>query len=268
MKCRICDNTKLKLILNLGHHPPSDAFLTEEQLSQHEIHYPLHLYHCEKCGLAQLGYVVAKEVLFDKEYPYQTGQNAGGREHFKGLADSVVAKYGLQHGDLVVDIGGNDGTLLRYFQKHGCDVINVEPSGVSTVSGENGIPTKQEFWGYEVALSIKHIHGTAKVITATNVFAHVDDLNAFMHGIDLLLAEDGVFIVEAPSFTELMRRNAFDTIYHEHLSYLDIEPIKYLVGKYNMCLVHTQPLEVHGGTNRYFIRRISRQSSAEQKKAA
>lgn len=268
MKCRVCGNEKLNLILDLGHHPPSDAFLTEEDLQSHEISYPLQLYHCNVCGLAMLGYVVAKEVLFNDEYPYQTGQNEGGRKHFKGLADSVVAKYSLKHGDLVVDIGGNDGTLLGYFKEHGCEVLNVEPSGVSTVSGENGIPTKQDFWDYEVALSIKYTQKPAKVICATNVFAHCDDLHGFLHGVDLLLDEDGVFIVEAPSFEQLMERNAWDTIYHEHLSYLDPDPMQYLVTQHNLVVHEIEEIDVHGGTNRYFITRFPKESAGEQRLAA
>ena len=268
LTCRICDNDKLDLVLNLGHHPPSDAFLTEEDLQSHEIHYPLQLYHCDVCGLAQLGYVVAKEVLFNSEYPYQTGQNEGGRKHFQGLADSVVAKYSLKHGDLVVDIGGNDGTLLGYFKEHGCDVLNVEPSGVSTVSGEKGIPTKQEFWGYEVALSVKHTQGMAKVITATNVFAHIEDVHGVMNGVDMLLADDGVFVVECPSFERLLEGLSYDTIYHEHLSIFDPEPMQYLVSQYGMTVKEVEGLEVHGGTIRYFIERVSTASQSEQKKAA
>ena len=268
MNCRICDNTKLTEVLNLGHHPPSDAFLTKDQLSQPEIHYPLSLYHCPRCGLGQLSYVVPKEVLFNEKYPYQTGQNEGGRIHFKGLADSVVSKYGLKHGSLVVDIGGNDGTLLSYFKEHGCEIFNVEPSGVAEISINKGIPTAYEFWDRDLAKAIYSTGGFAKVIVATNVFAHVDDLHGFMKGVDIMLAEDGVFIVEAPSFSSLISFGEWDTIYHEHLSYLDYDSMKYLMAMYNMTVSDLEQLDVHGGTNRYYVTRLSAASQSEQKKAA
>ena len=268
MKCRICDNDKMDLVLDLGHHPPSDAFLTEEQLQGHEIHYPLVLYHCGQCGLAQLGYVVPKEVLFNEDYPYQTGQNKGGRKHFKELADSVVAKYGLKHSDLVVDIGGNDGTLLGYFKEHGCETFNVEPSGVAQISINKGIPTAYEFWDSDLAKAIYSTGGFAKVIVATNVFAHCDDLHGFMKGVDIMLSQDGVFIVEAPSFSSLISFGEWDTIYHEHLSYLDYDSMKYLMGMYDMRIIDLEQLDVHGGTNRYSITRISAESQSEQRQAA
>ncbi|MCK5604838.1 methyltransferase domain-containing protein [Candidatus Pacearchaeota archaeon] len=270
MKCRICDNGKLDLILSLGHQPPSDAFLTEEDLQSHETYYPLDLYHCDRCGLAQLGYVVAKEVLFNDEYPYQTGQNEGGRKHFKGLADSVVSKYGLKHDDLVVDIGGNDGTLLGYFKEHGCAVVNVEPcKSVADLSKDKGIMTRQEFWDYKVALGIKYRMSLAKVIVGTNVLAHVDDIHGFMNGVDVLLAEDGAFIVEAPALSSLISFGEWDTIYHEHLSYLDYDSMKYLMGRYHMHIMDLEQLDdIHGGTYRYSIKRLPAASRPEQKKAA
>lgn len=264
MKCRICENKKLDLVLSLGHQPPSDAFLTEAQLQEPEIYYPLDLYHCERCGLAQLGYVVAKEVLFNDEYPYQTGQNSGGRTHFKGLADSVVSKYGLKHGDLVVDIGGNDGTLLGYFKEHGCEVVNVEPSGV-----ESKVERTKCFWDNGCAVWIRdYFKSKAKVICATNVFAHVSDLHGFMKGVDMLLADDGVFVVEAPSFERMIEKNDYTQIYHEHLSYLDPEPMGYLANEHGMMVFDIDEIEVHGGTFRYHINKVFNRSRAEQKSTA
>lgn len=249
MNCRICGGTRLKKFLDLGHHPPSDAFLTEKQLHEPEIHYPLDVYYCEDCSLVQLGYVVPKEILFPDDYPYTTGTNAAGVEHFRELAHSIIERYPLTSEDLVVDVGGNDGTLLEFFKDHGCKTMNVEPVA--------GIPSKVpkicEFWDRYWATHIKNSLGPAKVITATNVVAHIDNLHEFMRGVDILLADEGVLVIEAPSVRELIANVEYDTIYHEHLSYLDGFPLDELVRLYNMSIVYEETHDFHGGSIRYFI---------------
>jgi len=252
MNCRICGNKNLKLFLDLGHHPPSDAFLTEEQLQEPEIHYPLQVYYCERCGLSQLGYIVPKEILFGDDYPYTTGTNKAGVEHFREFAREVTKKYSLTKNDLVVDIGGNDGTLLEGFNTR---TVNVEP--VKTIESKVGKVT--QYWSCPTAHYIEHKHGKAKVILATNVFAHVDDIHDFMEGVDVLLADDGAFIIEAPHMDELLRNNEYDTIYHEHLSYLSHKPIEYLCNMYDMTIVDSKYIDFHGGSYRYCIHRICRE---------
>jgi len=252
MKCRICGSENLKLFIDLGHHPPSDAFLTEAQLKKPEIYYPLQVYYCEECGLSQLGYVVPKETLFGDDYPYTTGTNKAGVKHFRQLAQEVTEKYNLTKDDLVVDIGGNDGTLLEGFDTR---VLNVEP--VTTI--ESKVKTIYQFWRPFVARLITRQHGKAKVILATNVFAHVDNIHEFMDGITILLADDGVFVIEAPHVDELLKNCEYDTIYHEHLSYLSHKPIEYLCNMYDMTIADSKYIDFHGGSYRYFIHRICRE---------
>ncbi len=255
MKCRICKNTNLIQVLSLGHHPPSDAFLTKEKLQEPETHYPLDLYYCKECGLAQLGYVVSKEDLFSRNYPYETGVNQAGVEHFTHMAESLVERYGLGYNDLVVDIGGNDGTLGRAFKEIAhCAVINVDPSDV-----ESKVFKIEAFWNEETAQYIRSHYSIAKCITATNVFAHVDDLHAFMRGVDILLADDGVFVIESPDFIQLLNRLQYDTIYHEHLSYLHQRPIEYLIKQYDMEIAERTNFDFHAGSVRYEIKRVSAQ---------
>ena len=197
-KCRVCDNENLTRFLDLGHHPPSDAFLTKDQLSEPETYYPLDAYYCSACGLVQLGYVVPKEILFNETYPYTTGTNKAGVEHFRQFAKDVVERFKLGKDDLVVDIGSNDGTLLEGFKKYGCKVIGVEPVwDIADTAIQRGIFTYNDFWKENLAHLIQGPRQRkAKIITAVNLFAHIDDLHEFMKGIDILLADDGVFIIE------------------------------------------------------------------------
>lgn len=252
MKCRVCSNNELVRILDLGFHPVSDGFLTEAQLQEPETYYPLELYYCDKCNLVQLGYVVPKEILYNDDYPYTTGTNKAGVEHFRRFAKETVERFKLGKDDLVVDIGSNDGTLLQGFKNLGCNVCGIEPcTHLSDMASQGGISTincffpsnKFTFWG------------RAKLITATNVFAHVNDLHGFMAGIDGLLIKNGIFIIEAPYLLDMLNHLLYDQIYHEHLSCLSVMPLKVLFEKYNMEIFDVQNVDIHGGSLRYFVAR-------------
>ena len=253
MKCRICHSDDFREILDLGHHPPSDAFLTKEQLGEPETYYPLDLLVCEKCSLVQLGYVVPKEVLYNGNYPYTTGVNAEGVKHFRELAESAIKQFGA---GFVVDIGGNDGTLLRGFRDGGCKVLNVEPC--PHLSTENKVAKICHFWTNDLAKDIKETWGLANIITATNVFAHVDDLHDLMRGVETLLDHDGVFIVESPYVKHMFEKVQFDQIYHEHLSYLSVKPVNKLIKQYGLQLFGVAIKPIHGGSIRLYIGREGR----------
>ena len=248
MKCRICGKDA-KLVLDLGHHPPSDAFLKEEDLNKPEITYPLQLFSCDECGLVQIGYVVDPSVLFTQDYPYTTGVNEGGIRHFHRFAWDVIDKLDIILDDFIVDIGGNDGTLLVPFTDLGCKVLNIDPSGVYSA-----VDLWKGFWCEGTATAVMHRHGKAKVILTTNCFAHVEDVHDFVKGVKILLEDDGVFIIESPSLDDMIKYTQFDQIYHEHLQYYSIKSIKYLMGMHDMEVFEVEHQEFHGGSNRYFIR--------------
>lgn len=258
MKCRICGNQDLSLIINLGYQPLADRFLTYDQLQDPEIYYPLDVWMCDHCGLAQLGYVVPKEVLYQDAYPYLTGQNVEGVKHFRKMAVDVVCQFGLKPDDLVVDIGSNDGTLLKGFRDLGCRVVGIEPC--EQIAQHAGLETISKFFSTKMVGDhfgpIK-----TKVITATNVFAHVNDLQEFMRAIDMLLAPDGVFIIEAPNFYKQLENNDYTQIYHEHLSYLSPEPVCKLVKQFGMTVDGITWHDIHGGTLRYHVKRGGRISA-------
>lgn len=251
MNCRICGGIDLTKFLDLGHHPPSDAFLTEEDLNLAEVTYPLTVWMCNDCSLAQLGYTVSKNTLFNENYPYTTGSNKDGIRHFRQMAKDLVERHGK---GFVVDIGGNDGTLLRGFRGLGCTVLNIEPC--ANIAAESPVPTINHFWDSGIAKAVKEDFGKAHIITATNVLAHVDDLHGFMRAVNVLLDDDGVFVVECPDFVSLLATSTYDTIYHEHLSYFDVFSMTELIKMHHMEIVKLTKVDIHGGSNRYEIQRV------------
>jgi SAM-dependent methyltransferase len=247
MKCRVCGNEKLREILDLGYHAPSDAFL--ENLDEPETSYPLKLMVCPVCCLAQISYVVPKDVLYNDKYPYETGCNRLGVQHFRAFAESVIKEHELTDKHTVMDIGSNDGTLLKGFKEHGCKVIGIEPCKViAKKANELGIHTINSFFPADVDIK-------ADIITAANVFAHVDDWHSLMCGVDRCLKQYGTFIIEAPALDSLITNLEYDTIYHEHLSFLSPYPLNVLLERHNMGIIKTEHQDIHGGSTRYFIKR-------------
>jgi SAM-dependent methyltransferase len=255
-RCRICGSSNLFEFLDLGFTPPADQFLREDQLRHPETHYPLAVLMCEDCSLAQLNHIVPAEVLYRRDYPYESSMTKSGQLHWDEFAESVSKSYGIGEGDLVVDIGSNVGVLLGSFAKQGANTLGIDPaSNIVRIAEKRGIETWDEFFSPRIAEKAVRAKGNATIITATNVFAHVDDLKSFMEAVDILLAKDGIFIFEAPYFGNLINFLEYDTIYHEHLSYLLLEPIIVLATKFGMEVVDVIERDIHGGSFRVFISR-------------
>lgn len=256
-RCRICESGDLHKFLDLGMHPPSDAFLREEQLSQDEEKFPLDVYFCGGCGLVQLGFVVPPEKLFTKNYVYVSSISATMKKNWMGMVSDIDGRFGVPEGSLVVDIGGNDGTLLRCFHDSGFKVraLNIDPSDVAKKNIAGDVDVINDFFNEKTASQASKSFGRAAVITGTNVFAHVDDLYDFMRGVDLLLEDDGVLVLEFPYLLDLIEKIEFDTIYHEHLSYLSVGPLMKLYDKFDMDIVDIERIPVHGGSLRIFVKR-------------
>ena len=251
--CRICKNKKLKKILDLGEMPLANAFLDKNQLSQKEISYPLRVVWCKSCGLLQIDEIVPPEILF-KNYIYVSGTSEALRKHFEGLATEVVTNFKLNNESLVIDIGSNDGTLLKEFKKHYLEVIGVEPAvNISKMAQENGIKTINNFFSVDIAKKILKDNGKADTITATNVVAHTNDLDDLLKGVSYLLKDDGVFVIEVPYLVDLLESGEFDTIYHEHLSYFAVRPLKKFFEEHDFKIINVERVKIHGGTIRIFI---------------
>lgn len=259
MSCRLCASMHLKKFLDLGFTPPADSFLRREQLQEPETWYPLELMLCENCGFIQLGHVVSPEVLYRHDYPYESSITRSGQLHWNEFAATVTSRLGLGGDDLVVDIGSNVGVLLGAFRDNGARILGVDPaSNIVRIAEKRGIETMNEFFGIEVARQIAAAKGKASVITGTNVFAHVNDLHTFMHAVALLLNEQGVFIFEAPYFVNLLKHLEYDTIYHEHLSYLSVKPLIGFFHGLGMEIFDVEERDIHGGSFRVYVSRRGR----------
>ena len=255
-KCRMCHGTNLEMFLDLGFTPPSDSFLSKKQLSQEEIYYPLHVYMCKDCGLAQLGYIVPPERMYNTDYPYVSSTTKTGTAHFDEMAKSICEKFQLKPKSLVVDLGSNVGVLLNGFKEYGMDVIGVEPVvSIMRVAILNGIDTIPTFFSMEAVDQILKEKKKASVLCATNVFAHINDLDTFMEAADKLLLINGVFVFEAPYFLHLLENLEYDTIYHEHLSYLSIKPLVKFFKRFGWRLFDIEERAIHGGSLRCFMAR-------------
>jgi len=255
-KCRMCKSSKLNLILDLGHSSLSDGFLTKNDLNESETSYPLNVLICKACGLCQLGYTVSPEKMFNKNYPYDSSTTSYGREHFHNMGVTICSNFNLESKSLVVDVGSNTGVLLSSFKSKNMKVLGIEPSdNVASIARKKGINTITAFFSKKIAEKVLKKYGKVSVLTGTNVFAHIDDLDDFMNGVKILLKSDGILVIEAPYLVNLFDNLEYDTIYHEHLSYLSVKPLKQFCEKYKMDLFDVEIQKIHGGTIRYFIGR-------------
>ena len=251
MGCFICKNSTLFKFLDLGAQPPSDAFLRKEDLGKSETTYPLSLCFCDVCGLVQLQDVVDPEVLF-RDYVYTTGMNNSLRANFKVLVEMLVTRFSLTKGDFVIDIGSNDGTLLSFYAPFGVRTLGVDPSSASALAKEKGIPTLVDFFNAQTAARVASEYGKAKVITATNVFAHVGDIDSFMQGLAAALREDGVFVSESGYLLDMVETLGYDAIYHEHLRYYSLRPLTILFERFGMEIFDVERIPSHNGSIRVF----------------
>ncbi len=253
--CRICRGERLNTFLSFGSMPLVNNFLREEQLGTPEHRFPLDVCFCDNCGLVQLGYVVDPEIMF-KNYAYLTGASEPLLAHFAALAAEITQRFDVPVGSLVVDVGSNDGTLLQSFQKLGMRVLGVEPAvNISKLAVSRGIETTNDFFSSHVAETISAELGRAKVITAANVLAHVNDPEDFLSGVTSLLDEDGIFVIEVPYLVDLLEKREFDTIYHEHLSYFALRPLMSLFAKFGLGIVRVERISVHGGSLRLYVQK-------------
>lgn len=252
----MCKSDKIQKFLDLGFSALSDGFLTKEQLREPEIFFPLTVNFCTNCGLCQLGYVVSPELMFNEDYPYDSSTTKTGRTHFTKMGIDICDKFNLKPDSLVIDVGSNAGVLLAGFKLKGMKVLGIEPSSnVAKIAIKNNIDTLVDFFSNKLTKKILNEYGKVSVITGTNVFAHIDDLQDFMLTANSILLEDGIMVIEAPYLLNLIEKLEYDTIYHEHLSYLSVKPIANFCKQFDFELFDVEEQTIHGGTLRYFIGR-------------
>jgi SAM-dependent methyltransferase len=263
--CRMCKSSNLQKFLDLGFSALSDNFLTIEQLEESESFFPLTVHLCSNCGLCQLGYVVPPKFMFNKDYPYDSSTTKTGRNHFTKMGVDICDRFNLKENSLVMDVGSNSGVLLSAFKSKGMRVLGIEPSSkLANTAIEKGVDTIIEFFSGKLVKKILDDHGKVSVITGTNVFAHINDLDDFMLTADSLLVEDGIIVIEAPYLLHLIENLEYDTIYHEHLSYLSVKPMVEFCKKFNFEIFDIKEQTIHGGTLRYFISRKNKKEITKE----
>lgn len=248
--CRLCDSEKLDLALSLAATPPANAFLSEAQLDTVEARYPLDVFMCRDCAHIQLLDVVDSSELFEN-YVYVSGTSPAFVKHFEDYAGSTVRRFSLSPGDLAVDIGSNDGTLLSEYKALGLEVQGIDPArDIAETASQAGIDTLVGFFSKETADFIREKRGRAAIITANNVFAHIDDLSGVVGGLRRLLQPNGVFCFEVSYFVDVFEKTLFDTIYHEHLDYHTVGPLQAFFAGNGMELIAIDRISTHGGSIR------------------
>jgi SAM-dependent methyltransferase len=252
--CRSCGEAGLELVLSLGQTPLANALLTAEQLDQPEPTYPLDLAFCPHCTLVQITETVPPEKLF-REYLYFSSFSDTMLRHAEDLVGRLIASRRLDSTSLVVEIASNDGYLLQHYHRQGIPVLGIDPAvKVARVAQEErGIRTLCEFFGDELARRLIERGGRADVIHAHNVLAHVADLNGFASGIQLLLKDDGLAVIEVPYVKDLIDHCEFDTIYHEHLCYFSLTALDRLFQRHALVIQDVERIPIHGGSLRLFV---------------
>lgn len=255
--CRICASTGLWRFLDLGSTPLANAFVAPERISAPEAAYPLAVERCAACGQVQLTVVVRPDVLF-ANYLYASSASAPLLAHFDAYAAEVAERF-APPGSLVVEVGSNDGVLLRPLRRRGLVALGVEPAAnLAAAANAAGVTTVNEFFSEAVARDIRGSRGAANAVVANNVLAHIDDLNDVLRALDVLLTQDGVFIAEVPYLGDLIEQVEYDTVYHEHLSYFSVAPLARLFEIADMELFDVRPLTIHGGSIRIVAGRRGR----------
>lgn len=256
MKCRNCKAKLNFKLIDLGSSPPSNAYLTEKSLKSPESWFPLKVMICIDCGLVQTEDYTNAETLFDSNYAYFSGFSDSWLTHSKNYVDLMISKYGIKNNSLVIEVAANDGYLLQFFKKLGIPSYGIEPTASTAASAiEKGIDIIQEFFSEKLAKELSKRKGKADLMVANNVLAHVPDINDFVKGFSILLNDNGIVTFEFPHLLKLIEENQFDTIYHEHFSYLSLNTINKIFLKNNLEIFDVEELDTHGGSLRVFAQK-------------
>jgi len=261
--CRSCGATGLETILAFGETPLADRLLTAEQLSEPEHKVPLTLVFCPECSLAQIRETVRPEILFYAEYPYFSSISPTLMKHFRASALDLMVRKALKENSLVVEAASNDGYMLRNFVEHDIPVLGIDPAKApASAAQEAGIPTLITFFGTELARQLRDEGKVADLFLANNVLAHVPDLNGFVTGIQTILHEDGLVVIEVPYVVDLIDHREFDTIYHQHLCYFSVTALDHLFRRHGLYLNDIMRVPLHGGSLRLFVEKKENQGQA------
>ena len=253
--CRLCKKTDLYKILELKPTPAGNNFLTlGEKLKNDEPIFPLELYFCKSCFHLQLGHVVSPDHLFKDNYHFVSGTSQVNVNHFENYAEEVISRFKLKKNSFIVDVGSNDGTCLKAFKNRGMRVLGIDAAeNIAKIANNNGIETKAAFFSKALALDIKEQYGVPDLITSHNVLAHIEDFSGVIDAITCLMGQNSIFIFEVGYFLDVFQNLWFDTIYHEHLDYHTVAPLKEFFRSMGMELFDTKRVDIQGGSIRNFV---------------
>jgi SAM-dependent methyltransferase len=255
--CRFCDSARLHNVVDLGMSPLCENYLTPDQLHQMEPFYPLRALVCEDCWLVQVEEHVGGQEIFCGDYAYFSSFSDSWLKHARNYCDMIARRLGLRHDSLVVELASNDGYLLQNFVAKQIPCLGIEPApNVAAAAVKKGVPTRVMYFGAEEARSLRAEGIRADLIAANNVLAHVPDLNNFVAGIKILLAEHGVLTVEFPHVLQMIENNQFDTIYQEHYCYFSFTTVERVFAKHGIKLFDVEELPTHGGSLRIYGRHV------------
>lgn len=250
-ECQISGSTDLELVLSLGLIPLVNQMSKIGSRPQEQIFFPTEIYYSPVSKLVQLGINVDKSLLFPKNYPYTSSTTKILRENFQELSEEIFRKYKINKNDLIIDIGSNDGNLLSNFLNK-TRILGITPEDVGKLAIEKGIPTILDYFTPKLSIEITKKYGLAKIVTAANVFAHMDNIGELLNSVFNLLKDDGIFITESHYLLSLIEENQYDTIYHEHLRYYSLSSLEYLFNKHNMEIIFAKRINTHGGSIRVY----------------
>jgi len=253
MLCRFCKEELKDVFIDLVNSPPSNSFLTRQQLNEPEVFFPLKVYTCNNCFLVQVDEYKKSDAIFDDEYVYFSSFSTSWLAHAKKYTEKMIDRFGLSEKSQVIEIASNDGYLLQYFKQRNIPVLGIEPTAnTAKVAEEKGIESITEFFGTRLAKKLVDQGRKADLLLGNNVLAHVPDIVDFIAGMKLILKEGGIITMEFPHLMQLVDNNQFDTIYHEHFSYLSFFTVKQIFSSQGLDLFDVEEIPTHGGSLRIY----------------
>ena len=255
MNCRFCKNPLTHEFADLVNSPPSNSYLRAEELNAPEVFYPLRVFVCEKCFLVQIDEFKKADEIFDKNYAYFSSFSKTWLEHSKKYVEMMCGRFGFDESSQIIEIASNDGYLLQYFKEKNIPILGIEPTlSTAQAAREKGIESWTEFFGVTLAEKLIAENRQADLLLGNNVLAHVPDLSDFVGGLKIALKPGGVITMEFPHVLQLVENNQFDTIYHEHFSYLSLHTVREIFASKNLDIFDVEEISTHGGSLRIFAK--------------
>lgn len=255
MQCRFCKTELTDIFIDLVNSPASNSYLSAGQLNEPEVFFPLKVYTCHNCFLVQVDEYKKSDAIFNSEYAYFSSYSTSWLKHAKNYVDMMIGRFGYNPSSLVIEVASNDGYLLQYFVQQNVPVLGVEPTAnTAAAAKEKGVESVVDFFGVRLAKQLAQESKKADLLLGNNVLAHVPDIIDFVGGMKVILKEDGVITMEFPHVMQLVNNNQFDTIYHEHFSYLSFYTVKQIFESQGLEMFDVQEIPTHGGSLRIFAK--------------